>query len=51
MVKKAKKAIKRQLVRETLYGEPYEYYPLGKYIVAARLGAFAAVVPLSVSSA
>lgn len=35
MTKKAKKAIKRQLVRETVHGEPYEYYPLGKYIVAA----------------
>src|SRR5947207_12768620 len=27
---------KPELVRETLYGNPYEYYPLGKYIVAAR---------------
>jgi uncharacterized protein (DUF433 family) len=25
----------RQLVRETMGGEPYEYYPLGEYIVAA----------------
>jgi uncharacterized protein (DUF433 family) len=35
MATKAKKAIKLKLVRETLHGEPYEYYPLGKYIVAA----------------
>jgi len=28
--------VKPELVRETLYGEPYEYYPLGEYIVAAR---------------
>jgi len=35
MATKAKKAIKLKLVRETLNGEPYEYYPLGKYIVAA----------------
>jgi uncharacterized protein (DUF433 family) len=27
---------KPKLVRETLYGDPYEYYPLGRYIVAAR---------------
>lgn len=27
---------KQVLVREMLHGEPYEYYPLGKYIVAAR---------------
>ncbi len=27
---------KLELVRETLYGDPYEYYPLGEYIVAAR---------------
>ena len=27
---------KPELVRETLYGNPYEYYPLGEYIVAAR---------------
>lgn len=26
---------KQVLVRKTLHGEPYEYYPLGKYIVAA----------------
>lgn len=25
-----------RLVRETFNGEPYEYFPLGKYIVAAR---------------
>ncbi|MCR4405228.1 MAG: DUF433 domain-containing protein [Candidatus Acetothermia bacterium] len=25
----------RPLVRETIGGEPYEYYPLGEYIVAA----------------
>lgn len=36
MAKNAKNAIKQQLVRETLHGDPYEYYPLGKYIVAAR---------------
>ena len=35
MASKAKKAIKQELVRETFHGEPYEYYPLGKYIVAA----------------
>lgn len=35
MATKAKKAIKLKLVREILHGEPYEYYPLGKYIVAA----------------
>jgi len=35
MASKAKKAIKLKLVRETLHGEPYEYYPLGKHIVAA----------------
>ena len=35
MATKAKKAIKLKRVRETLNGEPYEYYPLGKYIVAA----------------
>lgn len=29
------KDTKQVLVRETLHGEPYEYYPLGKYIVAA----------------
>jgi uncharacterized protein (DUF433 family) len=29
------KATKLKLVREILHGEPYEYYPLGKYIVAA----------------
>jgi uncharacterized protein (DUF433 family) len=29
------KDTKKVLVRETLHGEPYEYYPLGKYIVAA----------------
>jgi uncharacterized protein (DUF433 family) len=34
-VSKAKKAIKLKLVREIRGGEPYEYYPLGKYIVAA----------------
>jgi uncharacterized protein (DUF433 family) len=26
---------KRQLVSEIVGGEPYEYYPLGEYIVAA----------------
>ena len=30
-----RKDTKLKLVRETLHGEPYEYYPLGKYIVAA----------------
>ena len=30
-----RKDTKHVLVRETLHGEPYEYYPLGKYIVAA----------------
>jgi len=30
-----RKDTKQVLVRETLHGEPYEYYPLGKYIVAA----------------
>lgn len=30
------KSLKLEMVRETLYGDPYEYYPLGKYIVAAR---------------
>jgi uncharacterized protein (DUF433 family) len=34
-VPKEQKGIKLTLVRETLSGEPYEYYPLGKYIVAA----------------
>ena len=33
-VPKARKGIKLELVRETRHGEPYEYYPLGKYIVA-----------------
>ncbi len=27
--------LKTKLVRETYGGEPYEYYPLGKYIVSA----------------
>ena len=34
-VPKARKGTKLKLVRETLNGESYEYYPLGKYIVAA----------------
>jgi uncharacterized protein (DUF433 family) len=34
-VRKERKATKLTLVRETLHGEPYAYYPLGKYIVAA----------------
>ncbi|MEK6301009.1 MAG: DUF433 domain-containing protein [Acidobacteriota bacterium] len=34
-VPKERKVIKLKLVRDTLNGEPYEYYPLGKYIVAA----------------
>ncbi len=29
------KTTKRQLVQEIYGGEPYEYYPLGKYIVSA----------------
>ena len=29
------KAAPKRLVRETRGGEPYAYYPLGKYIVAA----------------
>jgi uncharacterized protein (DUF433 family) len=32
---KARKATKLTLVREEFNGQPYEYYPLGKYIVAA----------------
>ena len=27
--------VTKKLVREMVHGEPYEYYPLGKYIVAA----------------
>jgi uncharacterized protein (DUF433 family) len=34
-VPKEPKVTKLKLVREILHGEPYEYYPLGKYIVAA----------------
>ena len=34
-VPKERKATKLKLVRDILNGEPYEYYPLGKYIVAA----------------
>ncbi|MFY9607493.1 MAG: DUF433 domain-containing protein [Blastocatellia bacterium] len=34
-VAKARKGTKLKLVRETLHGDTYEYYPLGKYIVAA----------------
>lgn len=34
-VLKARKVIKLKLVREILNGEPYEYYPLGKYLGAA----------------
>ena len=34
-VPKERKATKLTLVREILNGEPYEYYPLGKYVVAA----------------
>lgn len=30
------KAPKPELGREELYGAPYEYYALGKYVVAAR---------------
>lgn len=35
-VSKERNAVRLKLVRETLNGEPYEYYPLGKYVVAAR---------------
>src|SRR2546427_3396964 len=35
MVSKAKKVIKLKLQREIYNGEPYDYYPMGKYIVAA----------------
>jgi uncharacterized protein (DUF433 family) len=35
-VPKGPKEIKLTLVRENFGGEPYEYFPLGKYIVAAR---------------
>src|SRR3989442_15006162 len=34
-VPKRQKEIKLRLVRDTLHGQPYNYYPLGKYIVAA----------------
>ena len=34
-VSTGQKDTKPALVRENLHGEPYEYYPLGKYIVAA----------------
>ena len=34
-VLKERKVIRLKLVREILHGEPYDYYPLGKYIVAA----------------
>lgn len=30
------KAPKLELVREQLYGAPYDYYALGKYVVVAR---------------
>ncbi len=30
------KAPKLELVRETFNGDPYDYYPLGEHIVAAR---------------
>ena len=29
------KMISKKLVRETVGGEPYEYYPVGRYIVIA----------------
>jgi hypothetical protein len=29
------KSTAKQLVREIIEGEPYEYYPLGQYIVVA----------------
>jgi hypothetical protein len=29
------KTSKLELVRETVGGEPYEYYPLGQYVVIA----------------
>jgi uncharacterized protein (DUF433 family) len=35
-VPKERKEIKLTLVRENFGGEAYEYFPLGKYIVAAR---------------
>lgn len=35
-VPKERKEITLTLVRENFGGEPYEYFPLGKYIVAAR---------------
>lgn len=35
-VPKERKTTKLKVVRETFNGDPYEYYPLGKYIVAAR---------------
>ena len=35
-VPKERKATKLKLVRETFNGDPYEYYPLGKHVVAAR---------------
>ncbi len=31
----SRKASRNKLVRETYGGEPYEYYPLGEYVVAA----------------
>ena len=35
-VPKERKGTKLKLVRETFNGDPYEYYPLGKHVVAAR---------------
>jgi uncharacterized protein (DUF433 family) len=35
-VPKERKATKLKLVRETFNGDPYEYYPLGEHVVAAR---------------
>lgn len=34
--KEHSKKAKSELIKETLGGHPYEYYPLGEYVVAAR---------------
>jgi uncharacterized protein (DUF433 family) len=36
MLAKKKIPPARKLVREVFGGDPYEYYPLGEYVVAAR---------------
>jgi uncharacterized protein (DUF433 family) len=36
MAKKNPLAATIDMVSETYHGDPYEYYPLGKYVVAAR---------------